>query len=387
MRRENQSERELAEKLCAYIEQKSERGDNSEADLTGAGSHEDCTAAGAETISQLRSAAAIVDLLRDEGSGNMVDPAFIDALSARLQTHAQMRGVNPGTAPSFWKKCRYLIARFTMVPHRRNLVMRLTWAMTIIVAVLATLSAVLVTRPTALPPDQILARASAATQLESEKVEHTVVETRFEKLAAGDREAVSSYIAEDWRHIEATLDDRLITVERTSARYTVTDTERKHPISWAYETWSKRCFLDLADYPTIYRDAGTDEIGCLLIEEIVRLSIPGTLDEITEAGPRAWIGRLQVKPETLQYRTTTFEGENVYRVTEAHEGITLTLYLSRRDYLPVAFIAEAQGYRLTQIVEAYEVITREALSTDPFVWPPHTVQTEPADIVTRVARP
>lgn len=319
--------------------------------------------------------ARAVDLLQEEARSTRVDPAFIDRLGEQLQQrHRERYAATPA-----WRRWLSTWSKMIGPQQRRSLRMRLTWGATTLVAVLTTLAAVLILRPTTLPPERILAEAEVATRREPDKIEHVIIETRFETPPSGAAMGSTGYVEESWRRIGATLDEHLTTVEQSTVRYALTDTGRTQPLSWVYETWSRHCFLEVAygqGEPIVYRDQGTDEAGCLLREEMVHLTLPAMLEPALEASPQTWIARLQVNPQALIDQATTFDEQPVYSLTEVRDGITLTLYIDQEHYMPVAFIAKAAGYHLTQIVHHYEIVTPERLYQDPFLWPPGPLQAQ-----------
>lgn len=251
--------------------------------------------------------------------------------------------------------------------------MRLTWGVTILCAVIATLIAVALLNPRALPADKILADSVAATSRAPGIIEHTILEIQLEKLDGDAATIVSHTFVEDWQRIGDTLDGHLLTVERITARYAAGDSGQRVPLSWAYETWSQHCFLDLSDTPYVYRDPETDAHGCTTMGQIVQLTIPGAVFQAAEAGPQTWAGRLQVNPARIEDHKSTFQGKPVYSLTEQNPNATLTLYVDRKTYLPVGFVAETPEYRLTQIVHTYEIISPDSSAVDPFAWPPAAI--------------
>jgi hypothetical protein len=164
-------------------------------------------------------------------------------------------------------------------------------------------------------------------------------------------------------------------VEHATARYAVSDNLRTQPLSWAYETWSRRCFLDLATPADSATPAAPVDRagGCVSVEDAVHISLPGLLDQVAETSPQAWIGRLQVNAEDLKKETSAFNGRQVTSWIEFRREMTLTLHLNVDSYVPVGFVAETRSYRLTQTVHLYEIVDPESLPYDPFAWPPYPV--------------
>ena len=113
------------------------------------------------------------------------------------------------------------------------------------------------------------------------------------------------------------------------------------------------------------------------MEQAVRLFVPNPVAQYAETSPQVWINRFLQNPKALAYKTDTFQGRNVYSLTEHQGATTLTLYVNPSDYLPTGFVAQTSDYTFTQIVHHYEVVPLATLSFDPFAWPPIPLQSEP----------
>ncbi len=342
MTTEDFNEKELADLLDAYMEQA--------ADAKNAGPG-------------IANAALTADLLREDVQTTQATPAFVATLSA------QLRDAHASRTMPVWQRITQTLTEL-FKPAKGKTMTRLTWGLTVLCSVVATLLVVLLTQPRKLTTRQILAEAAEATSRRSGMVEHIIVEIRLKNLAENTETA---YILEEWQAIGAAMDGNLITTGRATAHYAAGDDALTRPLSWAYETWDKACFLDLQDYPNIYRDANTDAAGCVSVEQTVRLYIPGPIGQPAEASPQAWISRLQASGDPLVYQKDTFNEQLVYRLSEVREDATLTLYVDRESYLPVGFVAQTPNYVLTQSVRIYEVKPQDAFSSDPFAWPPATL--------------
>lgn len=326
---------------------------------------------------EIAGAARVAGLLEEAATDLRADPAFVADLSARLWVrHPACAGSPEAGRPQG-------LRRLFISNRERSWLMRLTWGMTILATVVATLLVVLLLQPRALPADGLLAKAAAATVRCPGCVEHAVVETRL--YAQADPAQVRGYVTEAWTRLGPTFDGHVTPVEQVAARYPLTDAAR--PLSWSYESWPRRCFFDLRDYPRVYYDTGADAQGCIDGESAVRLTLPDPLVHAAEAGPQGWIGRLRSGTAELTPHRATFDGRRVYGLIEHRDDITLTLYLDRRDYLPVGFVAETPTYRLTQTVRRYEVVAPEALPGAPFAWPPASLAGGEVQFLPRPTQP
>ena len=108
----------------------------------------------------------------------------------------------------------------------------------------------------------------------------------------------------------------------------------------------------------------------MLLDQAARIFIPGLGGQYAADSPQAWISRLQTNADALAYHEDQFAGQHVYSLIEQRGDDTLTLYVDRKSYQPVGFVAQTPDYTLTQIVHQYEVINVEDLPFDPFIWPP-----------------
>ncbi len=353
MKTKQSDEKQLAERLDAYLEGR--RG----------------------APPEIAEAACVAEILSGDAAEIRASAAFVETLSARLRAHhpAGEDRPQPQRTPA--------LKRLLISDHKRSRLMRLTWGVTILATVVVTLLAVLLLQPRSLPADRLLAEAAEATTRRPGQVEHVVVETRLH--AQNGDPGVQGYVTEEWTRIGATLDGHLTAVEQVAARYPLTGTAR--PLSWSYESWPRRCYLDVRDYPRVYYDAGADAQGCVAVEDAVHLALPDPLAQAAEAGPHGWIGRLRADTAGLIPHKATFDGRRVYSLVEHRDAITLTLYLDRHDYLPVGFVAETPTYRLTQTVRRYEVVAPEALPGEPFAWPPASLTGEEVQFLLRPTQP
>lgn len=356
MKPETTNEQELADWLDDYIERKSKvtsQRSKVKNQITESGQY-----------LPNRTQASVTDMLLEDADVTRADPAFIAGLSTRL------RDAYPASITTPWQRFKQALLHVgdtLFKPAKGKTMTRLTWGLTVLCTVIATLATVMLMQPTSLPAYQILAHAAEATSRQPGKVEHSVVETRFKSLATGEENA---YLLEDWKRIGTTLDGNLTTVERTTAHYAADDVALTQPVSWAYETWVKTCFLDLRHYPVLYYDAGADTEGCITAEQAVRFFIPTPVGHYAEASPQTWISRLQSNADALAYHEDQFNNKHVFRLTEQRDAATLTLYIERESYQPVGFVAQTPNYVLTQIVHRYEVVSIDELAFDPFIWPP-----------------
>jgi len=307
--------------------------------------------------------AIVADALRKDATDIHAARPFVASLSEQLRERYATRKL------TIWQ--RFARALSTQCNPKGKTMTRLTWGLTVLTTVIVTLATVVLSQPRALPAERILAHAAEATLRQPGRVEHIVVETQFDNVATGEKVA---YIIADWQRIDTTLDGHLTISEHTSARYAGDDDDLTLPLSWTYETWSTTCFLDLTDVPTIYRDPGTDEHGCIMLDQAARIFTPSWAGQIAADNPQAWISRLQTNTDALAYHAKNqFAGRPVYSLVEQRGGNTLTLYIDRETYQPVGFIAQTPDYTLTQIVHQYEILNAEDLAFDPFAWPPTTL--------------
>lgn len=305
------------------------------------------------------------------------DAAFVEALSRRLQvcytatpaseTHARVsaRRFNALRAA----KNRLLQNRSTGM-GRNKLLMRLSWGMTVVCTVLITLAVVLALRPSMLPAKRILAGAAAATARRPGMVEHLVVESYLEITLASAPATREFYIVEAWRKLDAAPGGAAAITARSTIRYAIADVQRQMPVSWAYATVDKTCYLTRDRYGTVAAPPDADAMGCLPGDRGARLFIPELASPNIETDLQLWINRLQGEVETLVYEQTTFFGKPAFSFTEKQGAATFTLYVDPNTTYPLGFVARTPAYTLTQIIHIYEIVAAESLTEDPFVWPP-----------------
>jgi hypothetical protein len=302
------------------------------------------------------------------------DAAFVEALSLRLQACYT-------TAPAIPSKTRPRFDDLTTAINRlrparsrdvggNKLLMRLSWGMTIVCTVLITLALVLVLRPTMLPAERILAGAAAATARRPGMVEHMVVENYLEMTLASAPTTREFYIVEEWRKLDAVHGGAVATTARSTVRYAIADVQRQMPISWAYTTADKTCYLTRDRYDVIAGPPDADAVGCLPGAGNARIFIPELATPNIETDLQLWINRLQGEVATLVYEQTTFFGKPAFSFTEKQGTATFTLYLDPETTYPLGFVARTPVYSLTQIVHVYEIVAAESLTVAPFTWPP-----------------
>lgn len=366
-----QRKRDLVERLDAYIDRLG--AEPKVEGLEDSGSDAQASALVDDGDDDMAQPMLLADLLSREAENTHVDPAFVETLSHRLHArHTSLRSVTPASTSAGSSPLSRL-KRLAIKAERRTPLMRLTWGMTIVLAVVATLGAVLLLQPRALPAERILARAATAGSREAGSVVHTVVETRLHIKDPDSIVEDYGYISEDWRRIGAALDNSLVTIEHVSVHYPITDVQRAHPLSWSYQTWSERCFRDLQLGPQHNLASDATEESCVTLDQAVELALPAPFGQAAEADPQTWISRLQVNADDLQKHKDSFQGQPVYRLVESQDNTTLTLYIDRQDYISVAFVADTLSFRLIQIVHTQEVLSPASLPFDPFIWPPQTL--------------
>lgn len=248
--------------------------------------------------------------------------------------------------------------------------MRLSWRMTIVCTVLITLALVLVLRPTTLPAKRILANAAAATARRPGMMEHMVVENYLEITLASAPATREFYIVEVWRKLDAAPGNAVAITAHSAIRYAIADVQRQMPVSWAYATADKTCYLTRDRYGTIASPPDSDAAGCLFGTRDARLFIPELASPNIETDLQLWINRLQGEVATLMYEQTTFFGKPAFSLTEKQGTATFTLYVDPETTYPLGFVARTPVYTLTQIVHIYEVVAAESITEAPFVWPP-----------------
>lgn len=292
------------------------------------------------------------------------DAGFVAALSVRLRERYI-------TAPISTE--HLLLQPSNPVQHLRKgkLLMRLSWGMTIVCTVLITLTLVLLIRPAMAPAKQILAKAADATARRPGMVEHIVVENHLTiSLASAASEPVQFSIVEEWRQLAAAHDAAVITTARSTIHYAIADVQRQMPVSWAYESAARVCYLTRSNYPKITREPGSDSAGCIATSQSLRPFIPELAAPNIETGLQLWINRLQADIETLVYEQTTFFGKPAFSFSEKSDAGTFTLYIDPETTFPLGFVAHTPTYNLTQIVHIYEIIAADAVAETPFTWPP-----------------